>query len=674
MPWMTVQIPLRRDVVLVAICVATNAYFSFSGYAMLEQFAFSPDPLRQFLRYFADRQGILAFGSTPLVILLAARNSPISWLTGASFSTLQIYHRWVARVTFANVFLHCAAYTYLLLRESNSSFWSLFEATYLRWGWAAFFGGVVLTFAAWRNLRHIAYEAFLVGHICGALAWIGGSYLHVLYLSGQYTQLRWVYWAAAAWAFDRILRLASLLWNNSPLHRFFPLSCPSLSRRSRSTAKGSLVAAGDFIRLRITPARRWPANVGRPGSYIFISSPRHNIGQSHPFSIAWPLCMPSAPSSGNSSPTLLDGDGLLNRRDDELDAYDDDCLELVIKRYGGFTRALAESLDMALPVLLALTAAEQGTPSSSDVRDLPILVEGPYGHVVSYEDFETVVLVAGGSGIAMVTSQLADMVLREQECKLKTNKVVVIWSVREPETVHLLLPYLDRLHTLFTSSPSFSSSRLCPPAQHPFIDLHIYLTGHPTTPSHSTPSPPNPPSCAAPPLVPRRSNLPPPSQPLPLLKHTPASLPHGGGGGGGGDGPDPLESVRALFPRAWSSLVRLSTHEGRRPDIGSHLDGFLLRRNTAAAAGGEDGRGTDARSMVVASCGPAGLCDAAREAVRARLSCGSGWGRGWRRKGRSCGEGERERLLLGSSGAKRDGRDEVLEACRLVYSEEAILW
>ncbi|GAA5964924.1 hypothetical protein JCM21900_000021 [Sporobolomyces salmonicolor] len=668
---MTVQIPLRRDAVLIALYVAANAYFSFSGYAMLEQFAFSPDPVRQFLRYFADRQSILAFGSTPLVVLLATRNSPISWFTGASFSTLQIYHRWVARMCFANVFLHGAAYTYLILRRSDWSFWSLFGMTYLRWGWAvgrtsayrsrpsltsslqAFFGGFILTFAAWRNLRHLAYETFLIGHICAALAWIVGSYLHVLYLSGQHVQLQWVYWAAAAWAFDRISRLVSLLWNNSPLHHVFPLSPPSPSRRSRSTARGSLVAAGNFIRLRITPAGPWPANVGRPGSYIFISSPRHNIGQCHPFSIAWPRCRPSPPSSGHWGPTVRDGDGLLNRRDSEVDADDDDCLELVIKRYGGFTHTLAESLDVPLPSLLALpAAAEEGYPSSGNVRDLPIFIEGPYGHVVSYEDFETVVLVAGGSGIAMVTSQLADMVLREKEGKLQTTKVVVVWSIREPETADLLLPYLDRLHTLFTSSSSFSTSRLSPPAQDPFINLHIYLTGTPPTPSsHRTSSSlPRPPRSPAAPL--------PPPPPLPERTSPPAapSLAHD-------DGPDaspppPLaRSVRALVPGAGSTLVRLSTHAGRRPDVGAHVDVCL-----------QGGR----RSMVVAACGPAGLCDAAREAVRARLGAGGRRNQGTRRDG---GEREREREgervpLLGGD----DGRHEAVEACRLVYSEEAIVW
>lgn len=46
-------------------------------------------PFQQYLRGFADRTGILAFGSLPLTVILAARNSPITWVTGATFDTLQ---------------------------------------------------------------------------------------------------------------------------------------------------------------------------------------------------------------------------------------------------------------------------------------------------------------------------------------------------------------------------------------------------------------------------------------------------------------------------------------------------------------------------------------------------------------------------------------------------------
>lgn len=65
--------------------------------------------LAPLIRHAADRSGVLALGSTPLTFLLAARNSPITWLTGADFGTVQVYHRWVARVTYGNATVHSAS-------------------------------------------------------------------------------------------------------------------------------------------------------------------------------------------------------------------------------------------------------------------------------------------------------------------------------------------------------------------------------------------------------------------------------------------------------------------------------------------------------------------------------------------------------------------------------------
>jgi hypothetical protein len=53
-----------------------------------------------------DRTAIMSFGQTPLVMLLAMRTNPISVLTGASYSTLQIYHRWSARMVFMQALAH----------------------------------------------------------------------------------------------------------------------------------------------------------------------------------------------------------------------------------------------------------------------------------------------------------------------------------------------------------------------------------------------------------------------------------------------------------------------------------------------------------------------------------------------------------------------------------------
>jgi hypothetical protein len=65
----------------------------------------------QFIRYFAIRIGSLSFANTPLLIALAGRNNILIWLTGWSFDTFQLYHRWIARVVLAEATAHVIAYT-----------------------------------------------------------------------------------------------------------------------------------------------------------------------------------------------------------------------------------------------------------------------------------------------------------------------------------------------------------------------------------------------------------------------------------------------------------------------------------------------------------------------------------------------------------------------------------
>lgn len=155
--WTTVQVPLRPDVLLLSLYAIATALVAFSGYDLPWPNGFYPEPTPHWwpiLRHVADRTGVMALGSTPLVFLLAARNSPITWMTGADFGTLQIYHRWVARITYANVFVHSAfcsigglahptltipnavlLYSIIHLEVNEWRITSLFDKRYLVLGW-----------------------------------------------------------------------------------------------------------------------------------------------------------------------------------------------------------------------------------------------------------------------------------------------------------------------------------------------------------------------------------------------------------------------------------------------------------------------------------------------------------------------------------------------------------
>ncbi|GAA6050870.1 hypothetical protein JCM3770_005748 [Rhodotorula araucariae] len=639
--WTTLQVPLRPDVLLLGVFLTANLLVAFTGYDVPWPNGFYSEEqghLVPLVRHVADRTGVIALGATPLVFLLAARNSPFTWLIGVDFGTLQIYHRWVARVTYANVTVHMIGYSLIHLQAHEWSFVTLFQKKYLVLGWVAFFGGWVLCFGAWRRIRQIAYEAFLIGHIVAALAWVIGAYLHIFFLGGKGASddyLKLCYLTVALWGFDRAARRILLAWNNTPLGRTFS-SRPVASNRTGQrwfAADGVLLGAtDDFVRLRITPASPWSYNRGGPGSFVYVScfSAGHRAWESHPFSIAWPLGVPDGTDrgdeSGTASPvgslegsptskstrlgtlgdTPLRSPTLSTFRPHPFDEHaSPTSFELLVKRCSGFTHALVESLslpDSAIPASAAdepliLTDLEDNGGRHSRLR---IGVEGPYRAANSAHPcatYKQALLVAGGSGLAMVTSQLADLGVRVlRECgDMRCERVAVVWSVREAETVALIVPYLDRLYRLFRAAPSFRQQYLDPPSDlrdldeaPPFIDLHIYITS----------------------------------------SASPTSL--------------ALVELDALaLPDAFLRIT-MHTDEGR-PDIGAHID----------AMGPPPRDNDDGAELLVVSCGPAALCDATREAVRSRLHGGGGGG------------------SRGGAGVRAS---KGWEACRLVYGEEAVVW
>lgn len=68
-------------------------------------------PASQLSRYMADRTGIIAYANLPLLWLFAGRNDLLLWLTGWSFSTFNLFHRYVARVATAEAIAHSFGYT-----------------------------------------------------------------------------------------------------------------------------------------------------------------------------------------------------------------------------------------------------------------------------------------------------------------------------------------------------------------------------------------------------------------------------------------------------------------------------------------------------------------------------------------------------------------------------------
>ena len=143
------------------------------------------------------------------------------------------------------------------------------------------------------------------------------------------------------WAFDRVLRLARILWNNRS----------GLVKDKRNSEAYVELLEGDTVRLTLRRRFNW-----QPGQHAYLVLPTISDipTQAHPFTIA----------SISSSLTGSDG----SREKDVV---------FIIRARNGFTSRLRD-----------YAAANPGTY-------VPAFVDGPYGSPPDLRQYSTCVLIAG---------------------------------------------------------------------------------------------------------------------------------------------------------------------------------------------------------------------------------------------------------------------------------------
>ncbi|TXT08893.1 hypothetical protein VHUM_03021 [Vanrija humicola] len=321
----------------------------------------------QLWRYVADRTGIMAFYNLPLLWILAGRNDVLIWLTGWTYQSCNIFHRWAARVAVVQSIIHSAAYTWLEREEPYSELWA---EQYWRTGVFATVAMTILLPLSLKPIREKVYEIFLILHICLAVVVLVMLWYHVKIFDGSYNP--WLYACIGLWSFDRLLRIV----------RIVVLSFRTVS--GQNTVATMTGGSEGLIRMSINSSVRINP---KPGSYYFLYSPRSiKPWENHPFTLAsW----------------------------DQTEAGT--TLHFLFAPQAGWTRSMQKRI----------AKVSDGVAPSTSMR---VLLEGPYGHDHPVTSYENILLVAGGSGITALLPYV--FALQNEPAPRHARHVTVVWVVR----------------------------------------------------------------------------------------------------------------------------------------------------------------------------------------------------------------------------------------------------
>ncbi|KAI5457526.1 ferric reductase NAD binding domain-containing protein [Mariannaea sp. PMI_226] len=346
----------------------------------------------QVWRYVSDRTGALAYANLPILWAFSGRNNIFIWLTGWRFSTFNLFHRHIARITVLESIVHSIGYT-VFYKKSKP--WAAYLEDFKKpWFYLGAVACVAMSFLMLFSFRfrHKVYDSFLLIHIALSVIVIVSLFYHTANFAGrQWDPYLWP--VVAIWSFDRLMRLVRLVYCNIHVRS----SKGNVIHNTSTTV--TYREDANILEIHIAPATK-SVRPG-PGQHYFLYQPFRWTGwESHPFTLAsWTLGDSNGPEASSDKTSF----------------------SFYVRPRNGWTNQLREKCVHAPNSTLSTT----------------ILLEGPYGRSETLWAFEEVLLVAGGSGITAIIGYLIDHARRAAQSKTRTRSITLVWAERKEEYVKL---------------------------------------------------------------------------------------------------------------------------------------------------------------------------------------------------------------------------------------------
>ncbi|KAH0536902.1 hypothetical protein FGG08_006273 [Glutinoglossum americanum] len=359
----------------------------FSALAFVTLYSFLPQPLyRASIAYgsppLAIRAGMIAVAMTPWIVALSMKANLVSAITGIGHERLNILHRWGGYICLFLSLVHTIPFYLHPVWDQGG--WVIFQRYFpskgpiYTTGIASLVPLLWLCIASLPILRRWMYELFVALHVPVAIVYLAMLFWHC---HNFLTSWHYLFATLGIWILSYCARLFKLNWTN-------PWRMSWLIGDEAAVT----ILPENALKITIPTQVKW-----RPGQYVYLRMPGISIFENHPFTVT-SLCSEDFPSEY--------GEG-----------YRD--MILVFRPFGGFTKKV-------------LNAAIAKGP----YKTYRAFLDGPYGGMKRQMDsFDTVVLVAGGSGVTALVSQLIDLVKRMRDGKAITKTVHVLWAIKRLEAV-----------------------------------------------------------------------------------------------------------------------------------------------------------------------------------------------------------------------------------------------
>ncbi|KAI4750062.1 putative FRE family ferric-chelate reductase [Aureobasidium sp. EXF-3400] len=359
----------------------------------------------------------MAYATLPWIWVFAGRNNVFMWATGLSYQAFNIFHRHIARAGTILAIVHSVVYIGLFVEyEGWGMFAREFTQLWLLLGVVATATMSLLLLLSVSWLRIKFYEIFLILHIVLSVITLPSSFLlaanahldrHTSIFDARYDAYLWP--IVIVWVLDRALRLLRLM------------SCSIQVRLGKQVIQRAHTIASynresDVVRLDI----KSDSFLTRPaaGQFYYLYQPTTWQGyENHPFTLgAWSL--QSANSDEAESSLLQHGN-----TQDEFDqsgytsrhATSTQILTFWIRPYDGWTKRLRDEC----------LQSPTGTTTPT------VLLEGPYGHHRPTSSFDSVLLIAGGTGIASAVPYILEHMSLSEAGKTNTTHIHLLWTARQ---------------------------------------------------------------------------------------------------------------------------------------------------------------------------------------------------------------------------------------------------